>query len=175
MNFQEKEQAVVDLNTRFTGSAASFLVDYQGCSCSDLTKLRGDLRPTGAVFAVVKNTLAKRAVAETDAAGLDVALEGPTAVVWSEVDPVSPAKILTKFAKKQEGFSIKAGVVDGKVVSLSEIESLAELPSREELLSKLLALINAPATQLLQVMNAPAGGLVRLLGAWKEKLEQGDS
>ena len=172
MNLQQKEQAVSQLNAQFTAAAASYLVDYQGCSCAELTQLRSDLRPTGAKFAVVKNTLAKRAVAETSAAGLEEVLQGPTAVVWSESDPVTPAKILTKFAKDKESFSIKAGVVDGRVVDLAEIETLAKLPSREELFAKLLAVINAPATQLLQVMNAPAGNLARLLGAWKGELEK---
>lgn len=175
MNFQEKEQSVAEMKAQFTGAAASFLVQYQGCSCTELTQLRKDLRPSGARFAVIKNTLAKLAVADTDAAALNEAFDGPTAVVWSESDPVTPAKVLTKFAKDQESFAIKAGLVDGRFIDVKEIETLAQLPSREEVLAKLLALINAPATQLLQMVNAPASSLVRLLGAWQSELEKKES
>ncbi len=175
MNLQEKEAAVADLRARFSESSSAFLVDFKGCSCADLTGLRNDLRPAGAEFAIVKNTLAKRAVAETDVAELDGQFIGPTAVIWSKTDPVMPAKLLTKFAKDQETFVVKAGVVDGQVVNESEIDSLAKLPSKEELIAKLLALLNAPATRLLQTMNAPASELVRLLEAWRAEIEKKDS
>ena len=175
MTPQEKQQAVADLNARFTKSPASFLVSYQGCSCEELTALRKDLRPSGAHFAVVKNTLAKIAIEKTDAADLREQFSGPVAVIWSDEDPVAPAKLVTNFAKDNDNFSVKAGVVDGKVVAVSEIESLASLPSREEVLAKLLALINAPATQLVQMINAPATHLARLLAAWKAEIEKRDN
>ncbi|MCB0324484.1 MAG: 50S ribosomal protein L10 [Bdellovibrionales bacterium] len=172
MNFQEKEAAVADLVGRFENAAATFLVDYKGCGCAELTALRRELRPAGADFAVVKNTLAKRAIADTGAEGLAENFVGPTAVVWSSTDPVSPAKILSNFSKKQESFAIKAGFVDGQVVDSAGVDALASLPSREELLAKLLALMNAPAVQLLQMMNAPAAQLVRTLEAWRVELEK---
>jgi large subunit ribosomal protein L10 len=100
-------------------------------------------------------------------------LTGATAVVWSANDPVQPAKLLTEFAKDSETFKLKGGVVDGSVVQVKDVEALAKLPSREELLSKLLALINAPATQLLRTINAPGQQLVTLLSRYKDKLEKG--
>ena len=172
MNFQEKEAAVADLRVRFSEAGSAFLVDYKGCSCADLTNLRKELRPAGADFAVVKNTLAKRAIADTEAEGLSAKFVGPTAVVWSKTDPVTPAKLLTKFAKVQENFNVKAGVVDGQVVSEQEIDTLAKLPSKEELIAQLLSLINAPATRLLQTINAPASEMVRLLEAWRAEIEK---
>lgn len=172
MNFQEKQEAVADLNRRFSENAAVFLVGYQGCSCFQLTGLRRQLKPSGADFAIVKNTLAKRALEDAGVADLLSHFEGPTAVVWSKTDPVTPAKILTKFAKDEEKFQIKAGVVDGKVVNAVDVDSLASLPSKEQLFAKLLGLINAPATRLLQTMNAPASSLVRLLEAWRAELEK---
>ena len=94
----------------------------------------------------------------------------PTAIVWAKTDPVAPAKVLKDFGKDRENFSVKGGVVDGSVVSASDVKQLADLPSKEQLLSKLLALINAPATQLLRTINAPAQQFVSLLNAWKDKL-----
>lgn len=175
MNLQEKEQLVGQVSESFSGASAAFLVDYRGCSCSALTELRKELRPSGARFAVVKNTLLRRAIEGTDAAGLDSVLNGPTAVVWTGNDPVAPAKVLAKFAKKQETFNIKAGIVEGKIVEPSAIAALAELPSRDELFSKLLSVINAPATRLLQTINEPAAQLVRLLSAVQSELEKKDS
>ena len=172
MKRQEKIEAAKTLGENFVKAQSAFLVDYQGCSCSDLTSLRAKLRPTGATFSVVKNTLTKRAISEGDFSGLAEHLVGPTAVVLSEEDPVSPAKLLSDFSKDQESFQIKAGVVDGEIVDSAAVEALAKLPSREELLSTLLALINAPATRLLQTMNAPAAQLARLLGAWKSEIEK---
>jgi len=172
MNLQQKEQAVAELSTRFASSAAVFLVDYQGCTCEQLTGLRKQLRPGGADLAIIKNTLAKIAAKDTDASALESYFQGPTAIVWSAEDAVGPAKVLAKFAKDQEKFNLKAGLVDGQVVDSSGIESLASLPSREELFSKLLATINAPATRLVQTINAPAAQVARLMGAWKSELEK---
>jgi large subunit ribosomal protein L10 len=171
---EQKQETVSKLNERFAAAPAAILVDYQGTSCEDLTSLRRDLRPSGAVFSVVKNTLAKRAVEGTPAEGLREIFQGPIAVVWTGEDPVSPAKILKGFAKTSPGFKLKAGVVEGEVVDSSGIEELASLPTKEELISKLLALINAPATQLLRTINEPACSLARVLAAWKDKLEQGE-
>lgn len=175
MNFQEKEQLVGEVGEYFASSGAAYLVNFEGCSCQSLTELRSELRPSGAKFAIVKNTLIKRAVAGTDAEGIGEGLVGPTAVVWAGEDPVAPAKVISKFAKAQDSFSIKSGLIDGKVIDAAGVGQLAELPSKEELLSKLLALINAPATQLLQTINAPAAQVVRLLGAWQSELEKKDS
>lgn len=172
MNIQEKQAAVEELGVRFSGAPASFLIQYKGCSCAELTTLRKELRPHGASFAVVKNTLAKRALGEAVASKLEDALQGPTGVVWAGADPVLPAKVLSKFAKGKEHFSVKAAVVEGKVIDSAGVESLASLPSREELFAKLLAVINAPAIKLLQTINAPAGQLVRLLEAWRAELEK---
>ena len=171
MNSQEKIQAVETLNARFSESIAAFVVNYKGCSCEQLTSLRKELQPSGAKFAVVKNTLAKRAITDTPAESLDEVFVGPTAVVWSKEDPVTPAKVLSKFSEEQESFEIKAGVVEGSLVDTKGIEALASMPSKEELYAKLLSLINAPATRLLQTINAPSTELVRLLAAWKQKLE----
>lgn len=172
MNVQEKEVAVAELTERFANSNAVFLVDYQGCTCEQLTGLRKQLRPGGADLAIIKNTLAKRAAQGSEAVGLEAFFQGPTAVIWAKDDAVGPAKVIAKFAKDQEKFKVKAGLVDGQVVDPSGVESLASLPSRDELFGQLLALINAPATRLLQTINEPATQLARLVEAWRVELEK---
>ena len=93
-------------------------------------------------------------------------------MIWSGEDPISPSKVVADFAKANEKFVIKAGVIDGSVLDADGVKQLAAMPSREQLLGKLLGLINAPATRLLQTINAPASSLARLLGAWKEEIEK---
>jgi large subunit ribosomal protein L10 len=172
MNLQQKEQVVSDLNAKINASSVVLLVDYQGCTTEKITKLRRQLKSGGANFAVVKNTLAKKASSTTEAKDLSKYLEGPTALIWADKDPVTPAKLVSKFAKDEEKFSIKAGFVDGQVVDASGVDALASLPSKEELFAKLLALMNAPATQLVRMLNAPASSMARLIGAWKDELEK---
>lgn len=173
MSLQEKEAIVNELKTSFTELPGAFLVNYRGCTCHELTSLRTKLRPLGANIHIVKNTMARRAVSGTELESLSEQLVGPTAVVWAKEDPVSPAKVLKDFSKEHEKtFEIKAGVVEGAVIDAASVTQLAELPSREVLLSQLLSLINAPATKLLQTINAPAQNMANLLSAWKDKLEE---
>jgi large subunit ribosomal protein L10 len=117
-------------------------------------ELRKALRGVGAKYQVVKNTLAERAAKGTKVEGALKDLAGVTSIAYTTGDPVAMAKVLTKIAKDAPEFTFKVGVVEGRVVSIKEIESLATLPSREELLSKLLFLINAPAQRLATAINA---------------------
>lgn len=172
MEFAQKEQLVAEVGERLASSQAAYLVHYQGCTCEELTGVRGKLRETGAHFQVVKNTLLKRAVEGTGAADLSKLLEGPTAVIWANDAIVEPAKILSDFAQDRETFAIRGGFVDGAVVDENGVKALAKMPSKQELQAKLLALINAPAVQLLRMVNAPASSLVRLLAAWRDELEK---
>lgn len=172
MNLQEKENVVAQLSETIKGCSAAFLVDYKGCDTASLTRLRKELRPEGGRIAIVKNTLLKRAIVGTPADAFGPYLEGPTALIWSDQDPVSPAKAIAKFKKTNEHFAVKAGYVDGSVVDANGVEQLASLPSKEELYAKLLALMNAPAQQLLRMVNAPASTLVRLIDAWRVEIEK---
>ena len=169
---QQKEARVQELNDKFAQATSAVLVDYKGSSCDELNTLRSELRPSGAEFAVVKNTLAKLAVKGTQAEKLVDDFVGPVAVVWSGEDPVTPAKVLAKHAKDNEVFNLKSAVLDGELLDESGINNLASLPSKEELLAKLLSLINAPAVQLLRTINAPASQTVGVLGAWQRKREE---
>ncbi|MBP9838421.1 MAG: 50S ribosomal protein L10 [Proteobacteria bacterium] len=175
MNLQQKEVMTGELVEKFKNSQLAVLVGYQGITCAEIVSLRKKLKPSGAKFAVVKNTLARRAVKDTAADKLGDFFVGPTAVIWSDKDPVSPAKVIKEFAKENDKFQVKAGVLDDTILDAKGVDSLASLPSREELLGKLLGLLNAPATKLLQTLNAPASQVVRLLAAWRDEVEKKQS
>jgi large subunit ribosomal protein L10 len=132
-------------------------------------ELRKALRSSGAKYAVVKNTLAERAAKGTKAEGALKDLSGVTSIAYTEGDPVALAKALSKYAKDNPEFSFKAGVVEGRVISVKEIDALASMPSKEEIYSKLLFLMNAPAQRLVTVMNAVGRDLAVVINQGVEK------
>lgn len=168
---QVKVEAVECLHGLFLKNQTAYLLDFKKCKCKDLTSLRRGLMSSGARLSIVKNKLAKRAVVGTSAVVLSDMFVGPTAIVWSESDPVTPAKVLSSFLKDREDLRLKGGVVDGKVVGPDGLASIASMPSKEQVQANLLAQVNAPAVQLLRTFNAPAEHLLRLLDAWRKKLE----
>jgi len=141
---KEKQEIVASVTEKFKESACTVVTDYRGLSVADVTELRKQLREAGIEFQVLKNTLCRRATAQADLTELDVHLTGPTAIAFSKEDPVAPAKILSNFAKKNENLKIKGGIVEGKVVSYEQLKALADLPSREGLLSMSLSVLQAP-------------------------------
>ncbi|HCU24232.1 MAG TPA: 50S ribosomal protein L10 [Deltaproteobacteria bacterium] len=169
MNREEKTQAVEALKERFQKTCVTLLADYQGLKVSELTKLRQELRKDGAELKVLKNTLAGRALQGTDMEPLSKLFIGPTAVVTSSKDPVAPAKILVKFVKEFEKAKIKGGFLSGKVMNPSEVEALSKLPSREEMLAKMLGSMQAPAQNLVNVMSAIPRQLATVLAAIRDK------
>jgi large subunit ribosomal protein L10 len=132
-------------------------------------ELRKALRPTGAKYRVVKNTLAERAGKGTKVEEALKNLTGVTSIAYTEGDPVALAKALAKYVKDNPEFSFKAGIVEGKVISVKEIESLATMPSKDELYSKLLFLLNAPAQRLVTTMNAVGRDLAVVIGQGVEQ------
>ena len=151
----EKAQLVTDVATKFRESTTTVVADYRGLSVAQVTQLRKTLREAGVEFQVLKNTLVRRATAQTELTALDEFLVGPTAIAFSK-DVVAPAKILTDFAKKNDALKVKAGVVEGKVVGFDQIKALAELPSREGLLSMLLSVLQAPMRNVALAVKAVA-------------------
>lgn len=141
---QEKQQVVSEVTAKLRESSCSIVADYRGLNVAQVTELRKRLREAGVELQVLKNTLVRRATAEAQLTELDHALTGPTAVVFSKDDIVAAAKILTEFSKKNDALKVKAGVVEGRVVGPEQIKALAELPSREGLLSMLLSVLQAP-------------------------------
>lgn len=141
---EEKQLLVNDVTAKLRESSCTVVADYRGLNVKQVTELRKQLREAGVEFQVLKNTLVRRATAEAQLTDLDNVLSGPTAIAFSKEDPVAPAKILNDFAKKNDKLQIKAGVVEGKVVDVNQIKALADLPSREGLLSMLLSVLQAP-------------------------------
>ncbi|MBD0384632.1 50S ribosomal protein L10 [Paenibacillus sedimenti] len=151
-----KEQAVAEVTEKLKSSSCTIVADYRGLNVAQVTQLRKSLREAGIEFTVLKNTLARRATANAELSALDEFLTGPTAIAFSKDDVVSPAKILTEFAKKNDKLSVKAGVVEGRVVGYDQIKALADLPSKEGLLSMLLSVLQAPVRNFALAVKAVA-------------------
>ncbi len=133
----QKKEEVSKLAEQMKEAKLILLTDYRGINVTDDTTLRKDLRNAGAKYTIIKNNITKRALAECGIEGLEEKLEGPTAVVMSSEDYLEPSKVIYKFTKDNEYYTIKGGVIEGKVMTAEEIITLAKLPSRETLLSML--------------------------------------
>lgn len=153
---QEKQQIVEEITAKLRESATTVLTDSRGLNVAQVTELRRKLREAGIEFRVLKNTLIRRATANAELTELDSVLTGPTAVAFGKDDAVAPAKILSQFAKENEALKIKGGVVEGRVVGFDEIKALADLPSREGLLSMLLSVLQAPVRNFALAVKAVA-------------------
>ncbi|MEY2574716.1 MAG: large subunit ribosomal protein [Verrucomicrobiota bacterium] len=167
----EKASIVSDLSEKLNRSPFLLVTDYQRMKVDQFGELRNRLAPAGAEVRVVKNSFLKRAMADSGMPDVGDKLTGQTAIVLGENDVAPIAKILKLFAAEFKIATLKIGVVDKAVLSTSDVEALAELPSREILLSQLLGLLLAPATRLVRVLNEPASAFARLLAAKAEKGE----
>ena len=134
---KQKEEKVNELAEKIKSAKLVLLTDYRGINVSDVTALRNSVREANAEYKVIKNNIIKRALDANGESGLDSVLEGPTAVIMSEDDYLTPLKAIYKFAKDNEFYKIKGGVVEGKILSAEELITLAKLPSRQELLGML--------------------------------------
>ncbi|MDT3428572.1 large subunit ribosomal protein L10 [Paenibacillus forsythiae] len=153
---EAKQEAVNVVTGKLQNSITTVVADYRGLNVSQVTELRKQLREAGIEFQVLKNTLLRRATAAAELTELDEVLTGPTAVAFSANDAVAPAKILNDFAKKNDALKLKGGVVEGKVIGADQIKALAELPSREGLLSMLLSVLQAPVRNFALAVKAVA-------------------
>jgi large subunit ribosomal protein L10 len=141
---QEKEQVVAEVAAKLRDSASTIVADYRGLNVHQVTQLRKNLREAGVEFQVLKNTLVRRATARAELTDLDSVLSGPTAVAFSKTDVVAAAKVLSEFAKKNDALKVKGGIVEGRYIDADQVKDLANLPSREGLLSMLLSVLQAP-------------------------------
>ncbi|PYZ95667.1 50S ribosomal protein L10 [Alteribacter lacisalsi] len=153
---EQKKQVVDEIATKLKESQSTIVVDYRGLDVAEVTELRKQLREEGVDFKVYKNSMTRRATAETGLTELDEQLKGPTAIAFCNNDVIAPARILNKFAKDHDALEIKAGVLEGRVATLEEIKSIAELPSREGLLGMLLSVMQAPIRNFALVTKAVA-------------------
>src|ERR1700692_2331160 len=165
----KKVAAVEKLGGELKNASSMIVATYSKLTVTQDFELRKALRPTGAKYRVVKNTLAERAGKGTALEGALKNLEGVTSIAYPVGDPVAMAKALAKYVKDNPEFSFKAGVVEGRVITVKEIESLATMPSKDELYSKLVFLLNAPAQRLATTINAVGRDLAVVLGQGVEQ------
>ncbi len=164
----EKVTAVAEITEQFKSATATVITEYRGLSVGNLTQLRRALG-SSATYSVAKNTLVKRAAAEAGVEGLDDLFVGPTAITFITGEPVDAAKALKTFAKDNKALVIKGGYMDGAALSVSEVERIADLESREVLLSKLAGAMKGNLTKAAGLFAAPAGQVVRLFAALEDK------
>ena len=155
-----KQPVVAAIAEDIKDAASVVLVDYRGLTVTEDTALRKQLREAGVIYKVCKNTMMRRAFEGTEFAGLDEFLNGPSAIAISKDDATAPARILCKFAKDAKALELKAGVVEGEVYDVNGLTELSKIPSRDELISKLLGSLQSPITNLARVLNqiAEQGG-----------------
>src|SRR5512141_2320921 len=171
LNLQEKQAVVAEVAKQVAGAQAIVMAENRGMPVADMTQLRAKARASGVYFRVVKNTLVRRAVEKTPFATLADKMVGPLAYGIGP-DPVAVAKVLSDFAKGNEKFVITGGAMPGQVMTAKEITALASLPSREQLIARLLGTMLAPMTKLVRTMNEVPGKFVRTLAAVNEQKQQ---
>lgn len=164
----EKVTAVADIAERFTSSTAAVVTEYRGLTVANLAELRRSLSGT-ATYTVAKNTLVRRAAAEAGIEGLDELFIGPTAIAFVSGEAVDAAKAIKKFAKDHKALVIKGGYMDGRALTVAEIEKIADLESREVLLAKLAGAMKGNQAKAAGLFNAPASQFARLAAALQEK------
>ncbi|MGE0885218.1 MAG: 50S ribosomal protein L10 [Blastocatellales bacterium] len=170
---EQKEQDIALLKEEFKSTDNALVVSFEGLSVEKDWELRNSLRASQLNYRVVKNTIGKIAVEGTPLEPLKDHFKGMTAIAYSANDPVSLAKVLSKFAKENSQLSFKAGLVEGRVINVKDIDALASMPSKEELISKLMFLLNAQAQRMAVVLNGVARNLAVVVDQIaKKKAEQ---
>jgi large subunit ribosomal protein L10 len=163
LNRAQKQELVDRYGAGLANAPHAFLISYQGIKVNDVTELRARVRQSGGTYEVVKNTLAMRAIEGKPLAALAATFNGPLAVVYTEGDPVAVAKALTEFAKTVPQIVFRGGVVEGRPIAANEVEQIAKLPGRQELIAKLLFLLQSPITRLVRTLSAVPRELVVVL------------
>jgi len=171
LNLEEKQAAVAEIGVEVAQAQAIVVAEYRGLEVAAMTDLRKQARTSGVYLRVLKNTLARRAVADTPFAGLADKMVGPLAYGISS-DPVKVAKVLHEFARGNDKFVIKAGALANQVMTPKDVASLATMPSREELIGKLMGTMQAPVAQFLRTLNEVPGKFVRTLAAVRDQKEK---
>ncbi|SHO45004.1 50S ribosomal protein L10 [Desulfopila aestuarii] len=172
MNRDDKATIISELNDSFTRAKFAVVADYCGLKVSELQKIRIELRNCDSEIRIAKNTLLKRAAADTDNAVLSDAFTGTTAVIVAYGDPVAPAKVVAKFADDHDKFKIRCAALDGGKLEVAGVIALSKLPSKEVLLSQFLSVLNGVPTGLVQVLSGVPRTFGYVLNAIKEKKEQ---
>lgn len=167
-SLETKKQVVELMTEKFNGSKSVIITDYRGLTVAEVTELRSKLREAGVEYKVVKNTLLKIAAKNAGIEGADDYFQGPTAVAFGLEDAVSPAQVLSKFAKDHKDLEIKGGILEGNIIGVQEVKALADLPSREVLLGQVASVFQAPIAGLVNVLQGP----IRKLGYALEEVRK---
>src|SRR5438128_1031301 len=160
----KKKEELDELKKDLTDAKNMFVAEFKGMTVAQDTDLRQKIRGTNSKYRVVKNTLARKAAEGTPAEGVSKSFDGSTAIAYNSADPVALAKALTAYAKTNPLFVFKAGIVEGRVVNIGDIANIAAMPSKEELIAKLLFLINSPAQRIAVALNGVARNLAVVIG-----------
>lgn len=171
LNLDEKQAVVSEVSAQVAAAQAIVLAEYRGLEVGHMTDLRRKARASGVYLRVLKNTLARRAVKDTPFEKLADQMAGPLIYGISD-DPVATAKVMSEFAKGNDKFVIKGGAMPNAVISAKEVQALASMPSREELLAKLLGTMQAPVAQFVRTLNEVPSRFVRTLAAVRDAREQ---
>ena len=152
-NLELKKKVVEEIKGKFEGAKSAILVDYRGLNVEETTELRKNFRDAGVEYKVYKNNLVKLAIKDTDFEPLSQDLTGPNAIAFGYEDPVTPAKVIKDFAKKHAQLELKTGVIEGFYYGQEKIVEIAEIPSREELIAKLLGSFQAPVSNFVYLLS----------------------
>ena len=171
LSLEQKQAMVSEVAAKLQGAQSVIVAEYRGLNVERVTQLRSKARKSGVWLRVLKNTLARRAVKGTPFEKLSDQMVGPLMYGISQ-DPVAGAKVLSEFAKENELFVIKAGAMPNAMMSAQDIKALSQLPSREELLAKLLGTMQAPVTKLVRTLNEVPSQFVRTLAAYRDSKEK---
>lgn len=170
MDRREKEQIVAELQQQFSTATAAVLTEYRGLTVAELNELRKALREVAGEYRVAKNTLVQLAIEGTPYLSLKDLLTGQNGIAFCFGDAIGLAKVITRYAREHEKFTIKGGITEGQFLTPAQVESLALLPGKEAVRAQLLGILSRPAAQLLSVLSAPAAQLTRVLDARKAQL-----
>jgi large subunit ribosomal protein L10 len=165
----EKAETVAAVHERLKAAKMAIVTEYRGLSVAQMTRLRREIRQASGEYQVIKNTLVRRALKDTVYGELERLLQGPNGWVFAYDDPVMLSKALVKFVEENEKLAIKGAVFEGAFVEPAKVKVLAQMPSKPELQAKLLATIQAPATQLVRLMQEPGARMARLVDAIRQR------
>jgi len=175
MPTEKKGETISELEERITGAALMILTDYRGLTVTDLQGLRGQLRAVGADFRIAKNTLTRIAANNRGISSLDATLEGPTALVFTGEDIVGPSKIVNDFARISRILKVKGALLQGKAVGVGDVEALATMPSKTELIATIVGALDAPMSNLVFALDFAVYEFTSLLDARVAQLEGGEA
>lgn len=169
LNLEQKKEIVAQVNEAASGALSAVLADYRGMTVDQMTDMRSKARDTGVYVRVIRNTLAKRALAGTEFECLQDAFVGPTLVAFSQEDPGAAARLLKDYVKDVEALEVKALAIGGEMLGAESLDTVAKLPTRDEALATLMSVMLAPVTKFVRTLNDVPGQVVRVVAAVRDQ------